>query len=135
MSQFANFMSMQQRGLDGVRINEIVGAQVSLGPKAASEEILTLLSSDPAAAARKALRHAEQCPDPSVFAQAARRLIFTKATDAHDFKYAAAIFEDYQLVQPKWRPHMLATAVYHLRGTDMPDSAVMQRALDSVKSL
>ena len=72
---------------------------------------------------------------PQGFARAARSLIFSKGRDAHDYKYAAAIFEDYALVDPVWRPHMLATAAYNLRGSDLTDSKVMQHARDVVRSL
>jgi hypothetical protein len=65
----------------------------------------------------------------------ARRMVFAKGTDPHDYKYTAAIFEDYRRVSPAWRPHMLATAVYNLPGSSRPDSPLMQRAGEAVRSL
>ena len=33
----------------------------------------------------------------------ARRLVFLKGTDAHDYKFSSAVLEDYAHVSPAWR--------------------------------
>jgi hypothetical protein len=134
MSQFANFMA-QSDNFGNTNITEVEGADIPASPEEATEEILALVSSDRAGAARKAFRYAEKHPEPNGFQRAARSLIFAKGQDVHAYKYAAAIFEDYGLVDPAWRPHMLATAVYNLRGSQLPDSTLMQRARDVVRPL
>ena len=134
MSQFAHFMG-KRPGFGKAKIDELTGADIASGPEGAAEDILTLVSSDPVTAARKAFSYAQRYPEPEVFAQTARSLIVSKGTDAHDYKYAAAIFEDYALVDPVWRPHMLATAVYNLRGSELRDTELMQRAREAVGSL
>jgi hypothetical protein len=126
MSQFANFMA--QRTIGDTDITKVEGVEIAATAEEATEEILGLVSSNPAAAARKAFRYAEKHPEPDGFQRAAQNLIFTKGRDVHDYKYAAAIFEDYRQVDPVWRPHMLATAVYNLRGSELPDSELMRRA-------
>lgn len=134
MSQFAGFMA--QRGDFGDKdITQIQDAEIPGDAAEATEEILALVSSDRGAAARKAFRYAEKYPEPEGFQRAAQSLIFIKGRDAHDYKYAAAIFEDYRQVSPFWRPHMLATAVYNLRGSELPDSDLMQRAREMAQPL
>jgi hypothetical protein len=129
MSQFADFMARGDN-FGNTDITKVEGVEIPATAEEATEEILALVSSDRAAAARKALRYAEKHPEPDGFQRAAQSLIFTKGRDVHDYKYAAAIFEDYRQVDPVWRPHMLATAVYNLRGSEQPDSELMQRARD-----
>ena len=94
-----------------------------------------MVSSKPAQAATKAFQYARKYPDPAALQRAAQSLIFTKGRDAHDYKYSAAIFEDYGLVAPQWRPQMLATSVYYMRGSGLEDSEVMKRAREAVRGL
>jgi hypothetical protein len=134
MSQFANVMA-QNSSFGATDITSVEGIDIPASAEDATEEILTLVSSDRTLAARKAFRYAQKNPDPSGFQRAAQSLIFTKSRDVHDYKYAAAIFEDYALVEPAWRPHMLATAVYNLRGSRLEDSPLMQRAREIIRPL
>jgi hypothetical protein len=59
-------------------------------------------------------------------------LIAQKATDAHHYKYGMAIFENLDLVSPAYRPHVLATAPYYIRGSGAPDSAVVTQAKEAM---
>jgi hypothetical protein len=71
----------------------------------------------------------------SALMTALRRLVFAKADEPHCYKYPAALFEDYHLVSPPWRPHVLAATVYYAKGPADPDSPVMQRAREAVRPL
>jgi hypothetical protein len=135
MSQFRNFMGDQKAGLKELRITDLPAADVAENPGEAAEEIFATIKADPAAAAAKAAAFARRAPSLDEFGQGARQLVFTKGTDAHDYKYAMAILEDYNQVSPRWRPEMLATAVYHLPGTTTPDSPLMQRALEAIRGV
>lgn len=76
----------------------------------------------------------EAHPDPQPFAEAARRLIFLKGTNSHDYKYSSAVFEDYHALAPSLRNRFLAASVFYLRGSGDPDNALVQRtraALDT----
>jgi hypothetical protein len=86
-------------------------------------------------AAKLAVAYGRQGLDPEAFAAAARSYIFAKVTEPHGYKYPVAVFEDYRLVSPRWRPQMLATAVYHLPSASTADSKVMQAAREAVRSL
>ncbi len=131
MGQFQQFMAGRNGGLKEVRIDELAPATAPAQPA----EVLNFVGTDSPKAAAQAMALAERPADVAQFVQAAYRLIFRKGTDAHDYKYAAAIFEDVDLVSPAWKPHMLATAVYHLRGATLPDSPLMERAVDAIRSV
>jgi len=73
-------------------------------------------------------------PDSQEFLREARRLICLKAKDAHEYKYPAAIFEDYRFVSQQWRPHSLAATVYYLLGSGKPDTLLVQRAREALRT-
>ncbi len=135
MCQFRKFMGNQPQPLSDVKITELAGTEVGSTPEEGAEQILAKVSSDSAAAASAAFAYSQKFPVPEVFERSARQLIFRKAADPHHYKYAAAIFEDYDLVSPEWRPHLLATSVYYLRGSETPDSPLMQQVREAVRTL
>ncbi len=136
MGQFHNFMAGKPQGLSAEKITELRAAEIGQ-PGEAAEEILLLVKGKPREAADRAFALGQQSPEVAlpVFRQAALHHIFRKATEPHYFKYPTAIFEDYQRVSADWRPHLLAMAAYHIPGTAMPDSPVMQRAMEAVRPL
>jgi hypothetical protein len=135
MCQFRNFMASRPQGLQDVDITKLQPSTIDEQPAAAAENILAAISTNRTDAAAQALAFAQKHPQPHAFQQAALQAIFHKGTDAHDYKYAAAVFEDYELVSEAWRPHILATAVYHLPGASQSDSALMNRAREAVRRL
>jgi hypothetical protein len=64
---------------------------------------------------------------PGWLADAARRLIFLKGRDSHDYKFSSAVLEDYAILSPAWRDRFLAASVFNLRGAGDPDSDHVQR--------
>jgi hypothetical protein len=102
-----------------------------LAPKntgaAALEEIFQDLRNDRLGSARKVLSWMSTQPNPKAFADAARRLIFLKGNDAHDYKFSAAVLEDYQFMSSPWRDRYLAASVFNLKGTSDPDNSLAQR--------
>jgi hypothetical protein len=129
--------AMTGRGKFGsVKITELPAESISEEDETkAATEVLELIGPNTPGAAARAFALAQKHPQPDAYAKMARRLIFRKGTDAHHYKYAAAIFEDYGLVSPPWRPHLLATSVYYLRGSQDPDSKLMTRAVEAVKGV
>ena len=57
----------------------------------------------------------------------ARRCIFTKGTDSHDYKFSSAVLEDFYHVAPALRNRFLAASMFWLRGSGGPDSPVLRR--------
>ena len=50
----------------------------------------------------------------------ARRLIFAKGRDSHDYKFSSAVLEDCYNVVPKYRPNFLASALTDPTGIHEP---------------
>jgi hypothetical protein len=58
----------------------------------------------------------------------ARRLIFNKGNDSHDYKFSSAALEDFYHAMPAWRNRFLATAMFNLRGSGHANNALIQQA-------
>jgi hypothetical protein len=86
---------------------------------------------------RKAYAIANQGPEAAdLFMQAARGWLCAKAvTEAHEFKLPAAVFEDCELVSPRWRPRLLAASAHWLHGRQSPDSELLQQAREAIQKL
>ncbi len=97
-------------------------------PQEAVAEICAEIDRDRMSAARKILAYLQGNGDAKPLIDAARLLIFAKGRDAHDYKFSAAVLEDYYHVSPAWRDKYLATSVFNLKGSQGPDNSLMQRA-------
>lgn len=91
-------------------------------------EICAEIGRDRMSAARKVLTYVRAHGDAKPLIDAARLLIFAKGKDAHDYKFSAAIMEDFYHVSPEWRDKYLAASVFNLVGSQAPDNNLMQRA-------
>ena len=92
------------------------------------EQIFEKLGGDVVASARKVLAHPEWISDPAPFTSTARGLVLRKGNDSHDYKFAAAAFEEAARATPEWRGQILAASVAHLKSTSDPDSKLIERA-------
>lgn len=83
--------------------------------------------------AELAFSYASKYPDHRDYFQAARLLTAMKSTqDAHDVKFPVAIFENHGLVNPKWRPHLIAASSHYMHGTQMKDNPAVRMAKDQL---
>lgn len=99
-------------------------------------EVFDAVSSDRNQAARKAVGYLQAGGSPDALFAAARRLIFHKGRDSHDYKYGAAIWEECLLASdPKWHAPLVASAMFNLPGSKTPDSPLMTRAREAVKKV
>ena len=79
--------------------------------------IFPTLSKDRGRAARMAADYLRQNPAGAKdLIDAGRRLVFLKGTDSHDYKFSAAVMEDYAHLSPEWRDRFLAASLYWLKG-------------------
>jgi hypothetical protein len=111
----------------GLRIDKIEPLAPEVEGPAALDDILADISSDKLRASRKIVGWLEKNPDPAPLAAAARRLIFTKGRDSHDYKFSSAVFEDSLHLSPPWRDRFLAASVFNLRGAGDNDNALVAR--------
>jgi hypothetical protein len=99
------------------------------------ETVFAGLQQDRHQAAAQALAFSRAGGSSKTFFDAARHLIFTKGTDAHDFKFAASAFEDIHNASPAIRPQLLAASIYYLRGSHENDSPLLQRTREALAVL
>jgi hypothetical protein len=85
-------------------------------------------------AAGKTLNWLNAGNDGKSFIDAARRLIFLKGNNSHDYKFSSATLEDYAHISPAWRNQFLAASVLNLRGTNDRDNGLVQRTRAALKS-
>jgi hypothetical protein len=111
--------------LDKLEEDEEMTARGSAG----IEEIFATVSKDRVAAARKTLSWLGQRDhDPEQLMTVARRLIFNKGTNAHDYKFSSAALEDFWNATPAWRNRYLATSMFNLHGSADKDNDLIRRA-------
>jgi hypothetical protein len=65
--------------------------------------------------------------DAKPIIDAARRLVFLKGRDSHDYKFSSAVLEDFYHVSPAFREQFLAATMFQLRGAGEPDNGLVQR--------
>jgi len=65
---------------------------------------------------------------------AARRLVFLKGNDAHDYKYSSAALEDYFHTSPAWRDRYLASSIFLLPSSQDRDNQLVERARAALQS-
>jgi hypothetical protein len=91
------------------------------------ESIFREISHDRMSAARRVLVYANENRDATAFINEARRLVFLKGNNAHDYKFSSAVLEDFQNVSPEWRARYLAASVFNLRGSNDTDNQLVKR--------
>ena len=111
----------------GVHIDGLEPLAPTTNGDGAIEEIFAEIGSNRLDAARKVLGYLKDHPNPEPFADAARRLIFLKGNNAHDYKFSSAVLEDYRTLASPWRERLLAASVFNLRSSRDRDNSLVQR--------
>jgi hypothetical protein len=91
------------------------------------QEIFAEVSKDRLAAARKTLAALQGGVPARKVIDAARRLVFLKGRDSHDYKFSSAVLEDCLTLAPEWRDRALASAMFHFPGSGDPDNGLVKR--------
>ena len=91
------------------------------------DDIFATLSRDRLGAARKVLAWSKKQADPNDFINAARRLVFLKGSNSHDYKFSSAVLEDCRNLSPAWRARFLAASVFNLKGSGDKDNDLVKR--------
>jgi hypothetical protein len=125
------------RGADSLKQIKLDELQATKAEKETSpnlEEIFADVSNDRMAAARKVLSYVKENPEPTDFINTARRLIFLKGNNSHDYKFSSAVLEDFHHVTPAWRDRFLAASVFNLRGSGDKDNSLVNRTRAALKA-
>jgi hypothetical protein len=120
--------AMAGRGALGTaRIDTIEPHEAAAPGPAAIEAIFSQAAADRSKAVGQTLAYLEGGGDPSALLAAARRLVFLKGNDAHDYKFSSAVFEDYQAASPACRNRYLAASLMLLPHSGTADNELVQR--------
>src|SRR5436190_13456989 len=114
---------------DGGKLKNIPIDKMSSKARAVPElaDIFAEISHDRMTAAHQALAYLTETSQPQEFINAARRLIFLKGNNSHDYKFSSAVLEDYHHISPGWRERFLASSVFNLRGAGDKDNDLVKR--------
>ena len=133
MLQNAAFLTLFRGAMGGrgevgdARIDRLEPVAPSEGGPGAVAEIFAEASRDRPTAASKALAYLQAGRDPRTLIDAARRLVFLKGDDAHDYKFSSAVLEDYYSASPAWRDRYLASSLLLLPGSADRDNDLVRR--------
>ncbi|HZZ80710.1 MAG TPA: hypothetical protein VFE62_19565 [Gemmataceae bacterium] len=130
--QAASFLTMFRARMGNLpatpRIDTLEPGELQGQGQAAIDSIFASLPADRLTAARKTLALAQaQREQVTPMLATARRLIFAKGTDSHDYKFSSAALEDFYHVSPAWRDRYLASSVYWLKGSRANDTPLIRR--------
>jgi len=134
--QNASFLPLYRgnRSDNGIHIDSLEQLAPTASGDEAMAEIFADVSTDRMTAARKILGYLKDQPSAKPFADAARRLIFLKGTNSHDYKFSSAVLEDYERLSPPWRDRLLAASVFQLRGSAERDNDLVARTRAALRA-
>jgi hypothetical protein len=121
--------AMKGRGrLSDVKIDAVEKADIKTDIPTTVSEIFSDLGKDRMLAARKTLTFLEGDPGQiGSLMMAARRLVFAKGRDSHDYKFSSAALEDYYHLTPAWRGRYAAASMFNLKASTDADNDLIRR--------
>ncbi len=140
MLQNAAFLPQFRAAMGGrgtvrkARIDQLEPLAASAAGPSAIEEIFADASHNRMTAARKALAYLQAGHDPALLIDAARRLVFLKGNDPHDYKFSSAVLEDYYHASPQWRDRFLASSLLLLPGSADRDNNLVKRTRTALQA-
>jgi hypothetical protein len=121
---------------DAIRVDAIESLAPDSNGDEAVAELFAAISKDRTKAAEKTVGYLARGGSPDLVFAAARRMIFHKGTNAHDYKYGAAAWEECLLASdPKWRPALAASMMFNLPGAETKDSPLMKQAREAIATV
>lgn len=137
--QAAGWMPLFRRRIEApadLKLDALEPAELdSSGPEALATVFRTV-GEDRTRAARQALGYLARGGSPDELFLQARRLIFHKANDSHQYKYGAAAWEEFHLAtDPAWRGPVAVAALAYFPSATAGESPVMRRAAAAVEQV
>jgi hypothetical protein len=131
---FRDEMTRRNKDLPEQPIDKLEPVDSPSKKETSAQDLFDEVSRDKLLASRKALAFLKTHADPHAIVDAARRLIFLKGTDSHDYKFSAAALEDYQNLSPAWRDRYLAGSLFWMKGTGDKTNGLVQRTKAAFKA-
>jgi hypothetical protein len=127
--------AMKRRGAVGEqKVDDLQPTAVTGSDDEVLGDIFRDVSGKPTAACQKVLAYLRDGRSPESLITAARRLVFLKGNDSHDYKFSSAVLEDYYHTSPEWRNTFLATSVFRLNGAGEPDNQLVKRIRETMQA-
>ena len=117
--------AMQERGAVGSQRIDLANETLANQETPKLDELFATVSSDRSQAAGQMRQFLDSGGQPAELINAARRLVFLKGRDSHDYKYSSAVLEDYFAISPEFRNAYLASAAYLLPGSGDRDNGLV----------
>ncbi len=128
LPMFRQFMVGRGKLRDDLSLDSLEPMEITANGPEAVEAIFADVSKDRVAAARKTLAWLTHNPDAADgLLTAARRLVFTKGMDSHDYKFSSAALEDFYISTPAWRNRYLASSMFYLHGAGDKENELIKR--------
>ena len=105
---------------------------VEAGDSASLDSVFQNVGKDSSSAAEHALGYLNGSGNAEQLLSEARRYIFLKGTDSHDYKFSSAVLEDFYNVSPAWRNRFLASSVFKMRGQNSRDNGLVERVKNAL---
>ena len=110
------------------RFDQTTVEPVSTNETEAIDEIFSgMTRKNKAQSAARVFHYLESGHSPRRLIDTARRFLFLKGSNSHDYKFSSAVMEDFYSVSPEWRNHYLAASVFRLRGPAAPTNQLVER--------
>jgi len=127
--------AMKGRGDVGeARVDQLAAGDSDSPSAPGVEEIFADVRRNRASAARKTMAYLAEESRAEELIAAARRLVFLKGGDSHDYKFSSAVFEDFYHTSPKWRNRYLAANTYYLHGSGEKDTGLVERTRAALRA-
>ena len=139
MLQAASFLPMFRARINNLpampRIDTLEPGELTGQGQETIDDLFATASTSKLNAARKTLAFLQTRGDQiAPLMTTARRLIFAKGTDSHDYKFSSAALEDYHHITPAWRNRFLAASIFWLKGSGGNDTPLLQRTRAALAS-
>ncbi|MCC7336223.1 MAG: hypothetical protein IT422_14135 [Pirellulaceae bacterium] len=101
-------------------------------PATAAAEAFDAMGSSRVEASQQAYDYLAAGGDPQSIVDHARRLVFLKGDDSHDYKFSSAALEDYRGMSPQWRNRFLAASMVQLCSPHQATRPLVQRIVGAL---
>lgn len=125
--------NLSDRRIDELESSEPV-ADVKANPDVIVPQIFETLGNNRQLGSQQIYQYLNSGGDPQTVVDHARRLVFLKGNDSHDYKFSSAALEDYRFLSPPWRDRFLSASAYQLRSETEPTRNLVERIQDAFQS-
>ena len=126
LSQFRDAMAARDK-IGEARIDQLAAAGDTTAASSSVDAIFASVGQNSQQAAQGVMNFLSTGQDAGSLIHAARRLIFLKGTDSHDYKFSTAALEDFSKISPALRNQFLASSTYNLKGSGAADNKLVER--------